>query len=156
MWCDKANLCSDGFDRNKQNWLKNCEKRHSYISGKLENCDSAGKRDYHDYTNPTYKTDDDQHNSVDDHDREEIGQDEDHEHFKDSKNSENYSEYSMSLDFFYFFLFHFAEVHHTGVALLTIVIILVITICGWCLYAYFFPHTCSGQLLIKVLLLDSF
>merc|ERR1711976_334750 len=127
MWCDKANLCSDGFDRNKQNWLKNCEKRHSYISGKLENCDSAGKRDYHDYTNPTYKTDDDQHNSVDDHDREEIGQDEDHEHFKDSKN----------------------KVHHTGVALLTIVIILVITICGWCLYAYFFPHTCSGQLLIK-------
>ena len=103
MWCDKANLCSDGFDRNKQNWLKNCEKRHSYISGKLENCDSAGKRDYHDYTNPTYKTDDDQHNSVDDHDREEIGQDEDHEHFKDSKNSENYSEYSMSLDFFLLF-----------------------------------------------------
>jgi len=126
MWCEKANLCSDGFDRNKQHWLKNCEKRTSYISGELEKCDA--KQDYHDYTNPSYATDssDDRHN-VDHHDREEIGQDEDHEHFKDSKN----------------------KVHHTGVALLTIVMILILTICGWCLYAYFFPHTCSGQLLIK-------
>jgi len=126
MWCDKANLCSDGFDRNKQDWLKNCEKRNTHISGELENCDNT-KRDYHDYTNPTYTTDDDDRHNVDDHDREEIGQDEDHEHLKDSKK----------------------KVHHTGVALLTIVIILIITICGWCLYAYFFPHTCSGQLLIK-------
>jgi len=127
MWCDKAKLCSDGFDRNKQNWLKNCEKRNSYISGELENCD-VKHRDIHDYHNPSYTTDnsDDRHN-VDQHDREEIGQNEDHEHFKDSKN----------------------KVHHTGVALLTIVMILIITICGWCLYAYFFPHTCSGQLLIK-------
>jgi len=128
MWCDKANLCSDGFDRNKQDWLKNCEKRNTHISGELENCDAATKRDYHDYTNPTYTTDDDDRHNVDDHDREEIGQDEDHEHFKDNSKK---------------------KVHHTGVALLTIVIILIITICGWCLYAYFFPHTCSGQLLIK-------
>ena len=98
MWCDKANLCSDGFDRNKQDWLKNCEKRNTHISGKLENCDAATKRDYHDYTNPTYTTDDDDRHNVDDHDREEIGQDEDHEHFKDnSKKSENYSEFIIDL-----------------------------------------------------------
>ena len=99
MWCDKANLCSDGFDRNKQDWLKNCEKRNTHISGELENCDAATKRDYHDYTNPTYTTDDDDRHNVDDHDREEIGQDEDHEHLKDSKKSENYSEYSILNDF---------------------------------------------------------
>ena len=92
MWCEKAKLCSDGFDRNKQHWLKNCEKRTSYISGELQNCDA--KQEYHDYTNPSYTTDnaDDRHN-VDHHDREEIGQDEDHEHFKDSKNSERFDLY---------------------------------------------------------------
>lgn len=130
MWCDSARLCSDGYDRNKQNWLKNnCDKTRNNIKGSPETCDTAasvshmGNRDY----NPSYNVDD-AYDSVDhDHHDHMHGHDEESDHFKDSK----------------------SNVHHTGVALLIIVIILIFTICGWCLYAYFFPHTCSGQLLIK-------
>ena len=47
----------------------------------------------------------------------------------------------------------FPDVHHAGVATVTIVILLILTICGWFCYAYFFPHSCSGQFLIKVTLI---
>jgi len=134
MWCSSASLCSDGLDRNKQNWLKsNCEEQKNHVKGAPDVCDSAPKsswsgsdRDY----NPSYTIDDHPNNKNDqrsDNYNTNIGHNEESDHFKDSK----------------------SNVHHTGVALLTIVIILIITIFGWCLYAYFFPHTCSGQLLIK-------
>lgn len=125
-WCDSAKLCSDGFDRNKQNWLKNnCDKSRNYVDGDLATCDSivansdVNNRDY----NPSYSFDEDHDHSNENH----LGHDEDSEHFKDTKSNP----------------------HHTAVALLVIVIILIVTMLGWCLYAYFFPHTCSGQLLIK-------
>ena len=37
-----------------------------------------------------------------------------------------------------------------GLATLIIFIVLVLTLFGWTGYAYFYPHTWSGQLLIKV------
>ena len=42
------------------------------------------------------------------------------------------------------------QYHHIGIATISIVITLVLSIFGWFVYAYFFPHTWSGQLLIKV------
>jgi len=133
MWCDSANLCSDGLDRNKQSWLKsNCDEKQHQLQGDPGMCDnvqnrwSGSDRDY----NPSYTIDDhpiNKNDQISDNYNTNIGHSEESDHFKDSK----------------------SNVHHTGVALLTIVIILIITIFGWCLYAYFFPHTCSGQLLIK-------
>lgn len=131
MWCNSAKLCSDGLDRNKQNWLKsNCDKDRNHVSGAPEVCDDPSKFGWsdRDYQNPSYTIDDHQRNDqITDNYNSDIGHGEDSDHFKDSK----------------------SNVHHTGVALLTIVIILIITMFGWCMYAYFFPHTCSGQLLIK-------
>jgi len=135
MWCSSANLCSDGLDRNKQDWLKkNCERKQNHVGGdphlpdKIEVCDNAADRFNPDQYHPSYKTEDHSGNDhISDYNSDSIGHNEESDHFKDSK----------------------SNVHHTGVALLTIVIILIITIFGWCLYAYFFPHTCSGQLLIK-------
>lgn len=133
MWCSLASLCSDGLDRNKQNWLKSsCDESRNHLSGRPEVCDSAPKSSWsgsdRDYHNPSYTIDDHPKNDqISDNYNTDIGHNEESDHFKDSK----------------------SNVHHTGVALLTIVIILIITIFGWCLYAYFFPHTCSGQLLIK-------
>merc|ERR1711963_846007 len=133
MWCGSANLCSDGYDRNKQNWLKkNCEKPRNHLQGNPQTCDLSpppgmgGAGGGHDY-NPSYTVDDPhQYDRNGDQDSEH-GHSEESDHFTDSK----------------------SNVHHTGVAVLTVVIILIITIFGWCAYAYFFPHTCSGQLLIK-------
>jgi len=124
-WCGKANLCSDGYDRNKQGWLQNnCDKKRHQLEGEPAICDTQ-KQTTTFYDN-SYKVDDHLPNHMSNFDGHD-GHDEESDHFKDSK----------------------SNVHHTGVALLTIVIILILTICGWCLYAYFFPHTCSGQLLIK-------
>jgi hypothetical protein len=39
-----------------------------------------------------------------------------------------------------------------GLATLLVFIVLVVTLFGWTGYAYFYPHTWSGQLLIKVIL----
>lgn len=130
-WCESAKPCSDGYDRNKQNWLKNnCDKKPNHVEGNVDLCQSEAVINHgSNRNNPSYTFDDhlNDHSHEQQSESEELGHDQDSEHFKDSK----------------------SNVHHTGVALLTIVIILIITICGWCLYAYFFPHTCSGQLLIK-------
>ena len=37
-----------------------------------------------------------------------------------------------------------------GLASLIILMVLVVSLFGWTGYAYFYPHTWSGQLLIKV------
>lgn len=129
MWCSSAGLCSDGYDRNKQNWLKqDCDKKNHFVKGDPETCDNTPPESgihSHDY-NPSYTIDDD-HRHFDRNSGSGNPNDKESEHFTDSK----------------------SNVHHTGVAVLTVVIILILTTCGWCLYAYFFPHTCSGQLLIK-------
>lgn len=131
-WCPVAKLCSDGFDRSKQKWLKfNCDKPHKSYSineatGSITEMCSNDNRNFngspHDY-DPSFTTVDDDHlhNHVEDFNTN------DQEHFTDSK----------------------SNVHHAGVATITIVILLILTIIGWFLYAYFFPHSCSGQFLIK-------
>jgi hypothetical protein len=37
-----------------------------------------------------------------------------------------------------------------GIAATSIIVTLLLSVCVWAIYAYFFPHTWSGQLLIKV------
>lgn len=130
-WCPVAKLCSDGFDRSKQKWLKfNCDKPQKSFSSEdgdpTDMCLNFENRNFnglpHDL-DPSYTTveDDHLHNQVEEYDNN------DQEHFTDSK----------------------SNVHHAGVATVTIVILLILTIIGWFLYAYFFPHSCSGQFLIK-------
>jgi hypothetical protein len=122
QWCPLAKLCSDGFDRNKQQWLKkNCDKANSHLQGDPDVCsESINNRgnyypeNFDDHTNHIHET----HQEYDHNDQ---------KPFTDSK----------------------SNVHHAGVATVTIVILLILTICGWFCYAYFFPHSCSGQFLIK-------
>jgi len=123
-WCPSANLCSDGFDRNKQKWLKqNCDKANSNLQGNPNICsESIHNRGI--YNNPDSNLDDFTNHIHDTHQEYDHN---DQKPFTDSK----------------------SNVHHAGVATVTIVILLILTICGWFCYAYFFPHSCSGQFLIK-------
>jgi len=121
QWCPSAKLCSDGYDRNKQKWLKqNCDKANSHLQGKAEIC----SENIHNRGN-YYPDVDDQTNHI--HETHQEYDHNDQKPFTDSK----------------------SNVHHAGVATVTIVILLILTICGWFCYAYFFPHSCSGQFLIK-------
>ena len=91
MWCNSAKLCSDGLDRNKQNWLKsNCDKDRNHVSGAPEVCDDPSKFSWsdRDYQNPSYTIDDHQRNDqITDNYNSDIGHGEDSDHFKDSKSS---------------------------------------------------------------------
>lgn len=59
--------------------------------------------------------------------------------------------WTPSLSILNYVSFSFAgQYHHIGIATISIVLTLVLSICAWFIYAYFFPHTWSGQLLIKV------
>ena len=91
MWCNSAKLCSDGLDRNKQNWLKsNCDKDRNHVSGNPEVCDDPSKFSYSDrgdYQNPSYTIDDHQRNDQITDNYNSIGHGEDSDHFKDSKSS---------------------------------------------------------------------
>ena len=91
-WCPVAKLCSDGFDRSKQKWLKfNCDKPHKSYSineatGSITEMCSNDNRNFngspHDY-DPSFTTVDDDHlhNHVEDFNTN------DQEHFTDSKSS---------------------------------------------------------------------
>ena len=92
MWCNSAKLCSDGLDRNKQNWLKsNCDKDRNHVSGAPEVCDDPSRISSWsngDYQNPSYTIDDHQRNDqITDNYNSDIGHGEDSDHFKDSKSS---------------------------------------------------------------------
>ena len=90
MWCNSAKLCSDGLDRNKQNWLKsNCDKDRNHVSGAPEVCDDPSKFSWsdRDYQNPSYTIDDHQRNDQITDNYNSIGHGEDSDHFKDSKSS---------------------------------------------------------------------
>ena len=98
MWCSSANLCSDGLDRNKQDWLKkNCERKQNHVGGdphlpdKIEVCDNAADRFNPDQYHPSYKTEDHSGNDhISDYNSDSLGRNEESDHFKDSKSSEKF------------------------------------------------------------------
>ena len=89
MWCSSAGLCSDGYDRNKQNWLKqDCDKKNHFVKGDPETCDNTPPESgihSHDY-NPSYTIDDD-HRHFDRNSGSGNPNDKESEHFTDSKSS---------------------------------------------------------------------
>ena len=83
QWGPLAKLCSDGFDRNKQQWLKkNCDKANSHLQGNPDVCsESINNRgnyypeNFDDHTNHIHET----HQEYDHNDQ---------KPFTDSKSSE--------------------------------------------------------------------
>jgi hypothetical protein len=76
MWCPTAKLCSDGYDRNKQEWLKrNCDKSQYHLNGDPDTCADEAKyrsksndQTYH--VNDDIKDDYTQHeHDISDHDQ---------------------------------------------------------------------------------------
>ena len=138
MWCPSANLCSDGLDRNKQTWLKsNCENDQVHVQGDPAQCELAKNSNKY----IPGRGQDSSYNVYDNNKNGDNHYDDNHE---DGYNDHVYGGHDQAK------LKDKAKVHHAGIATLSIVIILVLTVCGWFVYAYFFPHTWSGQLLIKV------
>ena len=84
-WCPSANLCSDGFDRNKQKWLKqNCDKANSNLQGNPNICsESIHNRGI--YNNPDSNLDDFTNHIHDTHQEYDHN---DQKPFTDSKSSE--------------------------------------------------------------------
>ena len=82
QWCPSAKLCSDGYDRNKQKWLKqNCDKANSHLQGKAEIC----SENIHNRGN-YYPDVDDQTNHI--HETHQEYDHNDQKPFTDSKSSE--------------------------------------------------------------------
>ena len=83
QWCPSAKLCSDGYDRNKQKWLKqNCDKANSHFQGKAEIC----SENIHNRGNYYPSDVDDQTNHI--HETHQEYDHNDQKPFTDSKSSE--------------------------------------------------------------------
>jgi len=109
-WCPSLNRCSDGMDRNRQDWLThNCDKNN--ISD-LNSCHTASQI------------------------------------IPSSGAAEETSRAAISSDISTFQP-QGPAINPGGLAALIIVLVLVVSLVGWTTYAYFTPHTWSGQLLIK-------
>lgn len=122
QWCPSLNMCSDGVDRNRQNWLKgNCDD-HKLSHG--DNCDNIinGKS----------------HNFDDNSDRD------NNQNFNDNTNLVTESSQQLAEE-----ESHLPHKAHLGIATLAIIVFLIASVFAWFGYAYFFPHTWSGQVLIK-------
>jgi len=110
-WCPSLNRCSDGMDRNRQDWLtNNCDKNNisdlSYCDASSQKTPSAGF-------------------SEDGGDAE-------------ARSSDVSSSQIQG-----------PAINPGGLAVLVIMLVLVVSLVSWTTYAYFTPHTWSGQLLIK-------
>lgn len=97
MWCPKAKLCSDGFDRNKQQWLKfNCDKASNRLLGGDPDttCRLEDSMTGHPEYDSTYSVDDNSKHQTHDHDysdptvdEDDLGQNEEQDHLKDNQAS---------------------------------------------------------------------
>ena len=84
-WCPSAKLCSDGFDRNKQKWLKqNCDKDNHHLQGNPNIC-SESIHNTGIYNNPDSNLDDFTNHIHDTHQEYDHN---DQKPFTDSKSSE--------------------------------------------------------------------
>lgn len=114
-WCPELMRCSDGMDRNRQEWLmQGCDKNN--IS-RQDVCHEDGDRPYIESTKVPP--------------------------------SPSPGQAARSADSPTIQYTGGAAVSPGGLATLIILVCLVVTLVGWTGYAYFYPHTWSGQLLIK-------
>ncbi|CAL8110537.1 unnamed protein product [Orchesella dallaii] len=125
-WCPAANRCSNGTDRLYQDWTqKGCDKPRGNISS--ESLCSSIRRD----ASSTYNTSSD-HGHYEDFDHDHHGSEEKiTEYVKKVKAPESEG---MSA---------------SGVIGVMFLLMLVFGAVGWLAYAYFFPHSPSGQMLIR-------
>ncbi|KAK7080648.1 Plexin domain-containing protein 2 [Halocaridina rubra] len=112
QWCNKIGRCSNGLDRNRQDWLYNGCESHSVQNSN----DCVGLE-----APPTWPSESD--SSVDT-----FGQNANVEPYKKG------GEGGTSVG---------------GVVAVVFLVGLVLGIGGWVTYAYFYPHSASGQLLIR-------
>lgn len=119
-WCSELNRCSDGTDRNRQDWLKN--KCDSHNISKIGYCPK-------DNNGQTSRV-----NSLDDSSHEEMI----HipHSISDKKDSVAGTEGQSA-------------VNPGGIVVSVFICMLVISFCGWAGFAYFNPNTASGRFLIK-------
>lgn len=138
QWCGKISICSDGMDRNRQHWLMNsCDNKQNHISATdISRCGEMKIRqnienrnnDHRDITFPHA----DRNGDDPEVDETSVTDEEDDDVTQKKLTSGKKGQY-----------------HSIGIATISIILCLVLSICGWFIYAYIFPHTWSGQLLIK-------
>lgn len=140
MWCPKIKRCSDGMDRLRQTWLRNsCEQLHhrkgeKECNVKLDTFPTGSGRRGGDY---------DGHNTVSD--RHGGGDDGDfHGHGHDYSTLDSNSVHTQGK-------LKATSGHYQAGVVTTVALslMLVLSCFVWFGYAYFFPHSWSGQLLIK-------
>jgi len=135
-WCPSLQRCSDGVDRDRQLWLKhNCDNNNIMeeakcgMGGHISNYgDSDGKRDDEQYPRKKFL-------GGDDHDYLDHGI---HAHGEQNKLQEKDEPVVAA-----------PSSAHAGVAFVAMLCFLFAATIAWFGYAYFFPHTWSGRLLIK-------
>lgn len=137
-WCPSLQRCSDGVDRERQLWLKhNCDNSNIMevakcgIGGKPSSWspyDSDGKRDDEQYHRKKFL-------GGDDHDYLDHGI-----HAQGEQNKLRENDVSAVAA---------PSSTHAGVAFVAMLCFLFAMSIAWFGYAYFFPHTWSGRLLIK-------
>ena len=145
MWCPKLRLCSDGMDRNRQKWLSaRCGRQ--YAKGEKIDCDKlslAAKEDEAadgDATfDPNYATGDHRGGGLN------------HGHYGPTDNDFAYHDHGHENDLLKVESTAAGQKHalHASLATVTIFTMILVACFVWCCYAYFFPHSWSGQMLIK-------
>ncbi|XP_017774361.1 PREDICTED: plexin domain-containing protein 2 [Nicrophorus vespilloides] len=127
-WCPTLNKCSDGIDRNKQEWLsKSCDKK--VVKNSTE-CSAVFPTENYDDHDLSYTHDDSNLVHVDD------------DPMKTSKITQNESKVLPPAT---------SPVHMNVSSIIPLIFIvaLVAALGVWIMYAYRNPHTTSGQMLIR-------
>jgi len=148
MWCPDIRMCSDGMDRLRQTWLRaQCENRH-HKKGERECADVIAPLPPHPSPNPRQGSG-----------RVVIGGHDGHEGGMHGVSDNDFRHHTHGHDYSTLDSNHpgvHAKVKSTGghyqaglVTTVSLSLLLVLSCFVWFGYAYFFPHTWSGQLLIK-------
>jgi hypothetical protein len=125
-WCQKVKRCSDGMDRMRQTWL-------------MHRCDEKNAKNYHQCTTMVLdnETEDNSNESSDGGDLDHPGYYGDH-HSWDSTSDVEKEKLSAK-----------GHYQQATITTISIVALIALSVMVWFVYAYFFPHSWSGQLLIK-------
>lgn len=125
-WCQKVNRCSDGMDRLRQGWLMaRCDEENAKTQNQCKNID---KSKIH-----TLLTE-----YRDGHNHDGFSGDRAGDYGVDSTNEVGKERLSATGNY-----------QQATVTTISIFALIALSTMAWFVYAYFFPHTWSGQLLIK-------
>merc|ERR1712226_125066 len=127
-WCQKLGRCSDGMDRLRQEWLMaHCDENNAQTQ---QQCKAIAENPqiHNIYKKPGNNR----------HDVDHPGYSEEHEYGVDSTNEVGKERLSAKGNY-----------EQATITTISIVALIALSIMVWFVYAYFFPHSWSGQLLIK-------